>query len=165
LYGVIYAILIAFFVGIVLFPITAFADNGNTIVHVTATGKCYHGAGTGYRHKDAKEAVGAQANPLGKAVYKKGTVIEVSEIIKKSDKEIWGRTADGYVALVCISMYDRNRYVKYIRGLCKALLLIKIKDLVTVFSLYCILLLLLLHHQEALCTSLVHLHCWSVAEL
>jgi len=51
-YGVIYAILIAFFVGIVLFPITAFADNGNIIVHVTATGKCYHREGCYHLRSD-----------------------------------------------------------------------------------------------------------------
>lgn len=76
---------------------------------VTASAiKIRDGAGTSYRHKDAKETIGAQANPLGKAVYKKDAIIEVSEIIKKSDEEIWGRTVDGYVAL----MYSGGWYVK-----------------------------------------------------
>jgi hypothetical protein len=51
--------------------------------------------------------VGAQQNPLGKAVYKKGNIIEVSEVIKVSDKEYWGKTVDGYVAL----MFEGNKFV------------------------------------------------------
>lgn len=34
------------------FPMTAHADNGNTIVHVTRTGNCYHSEGCGYLHSD-----------------------------------------------------------------------------------------------------------------
>ncbi len=52
LYGVIYTILIAFYVGMLLFPITASADNGNTIVHVTATGACYHTENCSYLKSD-----------------------------------------------------------------------------------------------------------------
>ncbi len=85
-------------------------DFTNRVYTVTAYAiKVREGAGTDYWHKDVKDTVGAQANPLGKAVYKNGTIIEVSEIIKKSDKEIWGKIVDdGYVAL----MYDGNHFVE-----------------------------------------------------
>ncbi len=48
------------------------------------------GAGTGYVQKMAKETVGGAANMYGRAVYKKGSTIEVSEIIRIKADEIWG---------------------------------------------------------------------------
>ncbi len=76
---------------------------------VTASAiKVREGAGTSYRQKDAKETVGAQRNILGKAVYRKGTVIDVKELITISDSEVWGRTVDGYVAL----KYGSDWYVQ-----------------------------------------------------
>ncbi|MCR5156184.1 MAG: glucosaminidase domain-containing protein, partial [Butyrivibrio sp.] len=67
---------------------------------VTASAiKVREGAGTSFRQKEAKETVGAQSNILGKAVYRKGTSIDVKELITISAGEIWGRTVDGYVAL------------------------------------------------------------------
>lgn len=75
---------------------------------VTASAiKVREGAGTSFAQKYAKDTLSAQSNPLGKAVYKKGTVIEVFETIEKSAYEIWGRTLDGYVALV----YSGMKYV------------------------------------------------------
>ncbi len=73
---------------------------------VTASAlKVREGAGTNYAQKDVKDTIGAQANVLGKAVYKKGTIIEVSEVINRYD-DIWGRTVDGYVAL----KYNGKKY-------------------------------------------------------
>lgn len=51
-YGVIYAILISFVLGVIAFPIIAMADNGDTIVHITATGSCYHRAGCFHLRSD-----------------------------------------------------------------------------------------------------------------
>ena len=70
--------------------------------------KVWDGAGTHFFHKEVKSTVSAVANTLGKAVYTKGMIIEVAEVLKITDKEVWGRTVDGYVAL----MYDGKRYVK-----------------------------------------------------
>lgn len=76
---------------------------------VTASAiKIREGAGTNYAQKFAKDCVSAQGNLLGKAVYRKGRNIEVFEIIEKSRDEIWGRTADGYVAL----RYGGKTYVE-----------------------------------------------------
>lgn len=66
------------------------------------------GSGTEYEQKMAKETAGGVANMYGRAVYKKGSTIEVSEIISIKADEIWGRTVDGYVAL----MHAGIRYVK-----------------------------------------------------
>lgn len=52
LYGRIYAMLLALIVGMVVFPITTFADNGNTIVHVTKSGVCYHTENCSYLKSD-----------------------------------------------------------------------------------------------------------------
>ncbi len=68
-------------------------------------------AGTGYEQKMAKETAGGSANMYGRAVYKKGSTMEVSEIIRIKDDEIWGRTVDGYVAL----MFGGKKYVESIR--------------------------------------------------
>ena len=81
--------------------------NGAYMVTATAI-KVRTGAGTHFFHKEAKDTVSAVANTLGKAVYTKGMIIEVAEVLKITDKEVWGRTVDGYVAL----MYDGKRYVK-----------------------------------------------------
>ena len=59
----------------------------------------------------AKETLGSAANMYGRAVYKKGSTIEVSEIIRIKADEIWGRTVDGYVAL----MFGGKKYVESIR--------------------------------------------------
>ena len=66
------------------------------------------GAGTNFPQKAAKDCVSAQSNILGKAVYRKGTTIDVKELITISAREIWGMTVDGYVAL----KYDGKDYVK-----------------------------------------------------
>ncbi|MBE5825256.1 MAG: hypothetical protein E7307_01330 [Butyrivibrio sp.] len=90
------------------------AEKGRTEFHpgtyvVTATAiKVREGAGTNYAQKSAKDCVSAQGNLLGKAVYRKGRIIEVLEIIEKSKDEIWGRTADGYVAM----RYGGKEYVE-----------------------------------------------------
>ena len=52
LYRAICTIFLVFLIGIVLHPIISFADNGNTIVHVTATGKCYHCEGCYHLRSD-----------------------------------------------------------------------------------------------------------------
>lgn len=76
---------------------------------VTASAlKVRKGAGTNYAQKEAKDTIGAQSNVLGKAVYKKGAIIEISEVIRITDEEIWGKTVDGYVALV----FDEKKYIK-----------------------------------------------------
>lgn len=76
---------------------------------VTASAiKVREGAGTHFPQKNAKDCVSVQSNILGKAVYRKGTSIDVKELIKISENEIWGRTVDGYVAL----KYGGNWYVK-----------------------------------------------------
>ena len=46
------ALLLAVALGSFLNPIKVVADNGNTIVHVTATGKCYHRAGCYHLRSD-----------------------------------------------------------------------------------------------------------------
>lgn len=86
-------------------------DEGFTTGTYTVTAsaiKVRAGAGTHFFHKEAKDTVGASANTFGKAVYKRESIIEVSEVIKITDKEVWGKTVDGYVAL----MYEGKRYVK-----------------------------------------------------
>ena len=76
---------------------------------VTASAiKIREGAGTSFSQKNAKDCVSAQSNILGKAVYRRGTSIDVKELITISENEIWGRTVDGYVAL----KYGGNWYVK-----------------------------------------------------
>lgn len=76
---------------------------------VTASAiKVRTGAGTSFAWKNASDTFSAQVNAYGKAVYKKGTAIEVLEEIKISDGEIWGRTTDGYVAL----RFTGNSFVK-----------------------------------------------------
>lgn len=76
---------------------------------VTASAiKIREGASTRYAQKAAKDCPSAQSNILGKAVYRKGTVISVKELITISAGEVWGRTKDGYVAL----KYGGNWYVK-----------------------------------------------------
>jgi hypothetical protein len=75
---------------------------GDVIARYTVTAsaiKIRKGAGTSYAQKIAKECVSAQSNVLGMAVYRKGSTIEVLEIITISEDEAWGRTVDGYVAL------------------------------------------------------------------
>ena len=68
---------------------------------VTASAiKIREGAGIGFAQKNVKDCVNAQSNLFGKAVYRKGRTIEVREIITKSADETWGRTVDGYVALL-----------------------------------------------------------------
>ena len=75
---------------------------------VTASAiKIRNGAGTSYEWKNTSDTISAQTNAYGKAVYKKGTAIEVIEEIRISEDEIWGRTADGYVAL----KFGGNDYV------------------------------------------------------
>ena len=46
------SLLIALVFGCILCPETVWADNGSTIVHVTATGKCYHRAGCFHLRSD-----------------------------------------------------------------------------------------------------------------
>ena len=76
---------------------------------VTASAiKIREGAGTSFSQKNAKDCVSAQSNILGKAVYRRGTSIDVKELITISENEIWGRTVDGYVAL----KYAGSWYVK-----------------------------------------------------
>ena len=76
---------------------------------VTASAiKVREGAGTHFPQKSAKDCVSAQSNILGKAVYRKGTSIDVKELITISAGAIWGRTIDGYVAL----KYGGSWYVK-----------------------------------------------------
>lgn len=76
---------------------------------VTASAiKIREGAGTSFSQKNAKDCVSAQSNILGKAVYRRGTSIDVKELITISENEIWGRTVDGYVAL----MYEEKKYVQ-----------------------------------------------------
>ena len=76
---------------------------------VTASAiKIREGAGTSFSQKNAKDCVSAQSNILGKAVYRRGTSIDVKELITISENEIWGRTVDGYVAL----KYGGSWYVK-----------------------------------------------------
>ena len=76
---------------------------------VTASAiKIREGAGTSFSQKNAKDCVSAQSNILGKAVYRRGTSIDVKELITISAGEVWGRTEDGDVAL----MYEGNKYVK-----------------------------------------------------
>ena len=75
---------------------------------VTASAiKIREGAGTSFAQKNAKDCTIAQRNILGKAVYRKGTTIDVKELMTISVLEIWGRTEDGYVAL----KYGGNWYV------------------------------------------------------
>ncbi|WP_051197424.1 glycoside hydrolase family 73 protein [Butyrivibrio sp. MB2005] len=75
---------------------------------VTASAiKVREGAGISFSQKAVKDTILAQSNPIGKAIYKKGTVIHVLQTIARSDSEIWGRTVDGYVAL----KYDSKDYV------------------------------------------------------
>ncbi len=76
---------------------------------VTASAiKIREGAGTSFSQKNAKDCVSAQSNILGKAVYRRGTSIDVKELITISENEIWGRKVDGYVAL----KYAGSWYVK-----------------------------------------------------
>ena len=83
-------------------------DGANTYEVTASAIKVREGAGTTFAQKSAKDTAEAAANVLGKAVYKKGMKIIVLEEIRKSDQEIWGRTADGYVAL----KFGGNWYVK-----------------------------------------------------
>lgn len=83
-------------------------DGAKSYVVTASAIKVREGAGTTFAQKRAKDCANAESNVLGMAVYKKEMKIIVLEEIRKSDYEIWGRTADGYVAL----KYGGNWYVK-----------------------------------------------------
>lgn len=75
---------------------------GDVLARYTVTAsaiKIRKGAGISYSQKNVKDCVSAQSNILGMAVYRKGSTIEILEIITISADETWGRTVDGYVAL------------------------------------------------------------------
>lgn len=92
-------------------PITEmpFKKGENYTLTVDLKVRC--GAGTNYSQKKYN-----QLTPDGKkhafrqtsAVLRKGTIVTVIDIVKKSNKEYWGKIPSGWIAL----MYNGSKYIK-----------------------------------------------------
>lgn len=87
-------ILLTMFYLILSVKISAIADNGETIVHVTKTGECYHSAGCGYLKSDIemtlKEAIdkGYRAcSACNPPVYDKNSDKADSKVVTKASSE------------------------------------------------------------------------------
>lgn len=73
--------------------------------------KVRSGAGTNYPQKTYNQLTvdgRKHAYKQNGAVLKRGTIVTVTEVIKKSSKEYWGKIPSGYIAL----MYNGSKYVK-----------------------------------------------------